>query len=196
MKRLIDTADVRRGVDQPGCQERFDLRREDQPVAVIGSAARPVQRTDAETVAGENDDATAAVVERDGELTAQCRQEVLTVLFPEMRQDLDVGGRPKMVTGAGEPAPDGGMIEALGIGDGDDGAVFVLDRLLPAGDVDDRQASHGEPDGVILEEAVAVGATMHHGRGHALEAAAPDATAAGEVDDSRYAAHRPFATPA
>jgi hypothetical protein len=60
---------------------------------------------------------------------------------------------------------------------------------MPAGDVDDRQASHRESDSIILEVPVAVRAAVSHGCRHPLEAAVRNATATGKIDDACDSAH-------
>src|SRR5262249_14578414 len=61
------------------------------------------------------------------------------------------------------------IVVELTVVDEPDGVVVVGHRLLPAGDVDDRQAAEAEADAVRGEQSFVVGTTMNHRVLHAPE---------------------------
>src|SRR5258707_4526 len=75
----------------------------------------------------------------------------------------------------------------LTVEDDADGAVFVVDRLIAAGDVDDGQAAHAQADIVRPEETFAVGTAVQQPVVHRLQRGAIGAQGAQHAGD---AAHR------
>jgi hypothetical protein len=69
------------------------------------------------------------------------------------------------------------------------GAVFVLDRLRSAGQVDDAESAVPQPDPVGHEASVAVGAAVAHGSRHAVEQISIGAPPV-SVKDSGNTAHQ------
>ena len=82
-----------------------------------------------------------------------------------------------------------GIVEELAVEDGDDGAVFVVDRLLAVREADDAEPAIGEPDAGLFEIAVLIGPAMDDGVGHARQGAGRNGAGAGEIDDACDAAH-------
>ena len=58
----------------------------------------------------------------------------------------------------------------LAVEDDPDGAVLVVDRLVAAGEVDDREPAHPERGAVPREPALPVGPAMHDRGQHPLDA--------------------------
>jgi hypothetical protein len=65
----------------------------------------------------------------------------------------------------------------------------VVSRLIAAADVDDAQTRVRQAATIVLVVAVAVRATMMQSRDHRLQLVALRPPIAGEIKDSRYAAH-------
>ena len=59
------------------------------------------------------------------------------------------------------------VVVDLAVEDDTDRAVLVEDRLVPAGQVDDRQPPHPEPDPPLDVDALVIGAAMHDRGAHA-----------------------------
>ena len=82
------------------------------------------------------------------------------LVLVEVDEDLGVALRAERVAPGLEPAPEGGEVVDLAVEDGPDRAVLVRERLMPAGQVDDRQPA--EPERGVV---VAVGPGVVRARG-------------------------------
>src|SRR5262249_4647806 len=79
----------------------------------------------------------------DGEHAIELVQEIEAAVFVQMNDDFGVamvGGKP--VSGALELLAQLDVVVDLAVEDDRNGAVFVEDRLLTGGHVDDRQTAH------------------------------------------------------
>ena len=127
------------------------------------------QRLDAEAVARENEPAGAAVPQRYREHAAQPLGEAVAVLLEEVHDHLGVAARPEAVAGRLELGAELGVVVDLPVLNDVDAAVLAGHRLMPSGEVDDRQAARGERDGPGDHVAVVVRAAMHERGAHRRE---------------------------
>ncbi len=185
-EELVEAARVGRGGHGAGGEQRLDLGAEEQPVALPA----PVQRADADAVAGEEDGALGEVDERDGELAAQLLEDALAVLLVEVDDDLGIGVGAEDVALGLQLCLALGIVEQLAVVDDGDGAILVEDRLLAVAETDDGEAAVGEPEAGAQEEAVVVRAAVPERLRHALQGRRVRLPLASEVDDSSNAAHR------
>src|SRR5439155_692242 len=102
------------------------------------------QGFDAEAVTGEDQSVGTGVPQSDREHPAQSGDAVCAHLLVEMDDGLGITPRPKAMPAGDQVAPQVMVIVDLPIEDDLNGAILVGDRLLPAGDVDDRQPAHAE----------------------------------------------------
>jgi hypothetical protein len=92
------------------------------------------------------------------------------VLLVEMEVHLRVAARLEDVAAALELATQLGIVVDLAVLDDDARSVLVLDRLVAAREVDDRQAPRAERDGAVGVRAAAVGTAMHERAQHLVDA--------------------------
>ena len=69
------------------------------------------------------------------------REQPGTFVLVEVDQDLGVAGRPEVMPAGFEAAAEGGEVVNFAVEDGPDRPVLVRERLVAAGEVDDRQAT-------------------------------------------------------
>ena len=147
-------------------RERTELRRERELAGVVAV----VERLDPVAVAREHEPARPGVPDRDGEHAAQAARELRPVLLVEVHEHLRVGMGAERVPLALELAPQLGVVVDLAVLDDDAGAVLVRDRLVAAGEVDDREPPGGEGDGAVGVLAGAVRASVDERGAHRSEA--------------------------
>ena len=155
-RQLADVAEdrVRRGdrVEREERLERVGVDLAARQGAQLGREAQlaadvaVVERLDPVAVAREDEAAARRVPDRDGEHPAQPLGEAGAVLLVEMDERLGVGVGAEGVAGARELVAQLGVVVDLAVLDDDDGAVLVRDRLVAAGEVDDREAPRAERD--------------------------------------------------
>src|SRR5712691_6535201 len=169
-------------------QQRLQLRREHEAVA----GDRVVQRLDAHAVAGKEERVLHAVQKAERELAVETLDHLLAPLFPAVDEHLGVGLRREHVAGGEQLLAQLEVVEDLAVLDDPHGRVLVVHRLVPAGEVDDRQPAHAERYAVELDRAFVVGPAVGHRRAHprdelATERGIParDATDAAHLVDSR-----------
>ena len=119
-----------------------------------------VERLDPVAVAREHEATARRVPDRDREHPAQPLGEAGAVLLVEMDERLGVGVGAERVPGARELVAQLGVVVDLAVLDDDDAAVLVRDRLVAAGEVDDREAPRAERDLAVDVLAGAVGAAV------------------------------------
>ena len=106
---------------------------------------RPVERADAEAIAGQQQLLLAFVPQRDGELAAQLLEDAFAVIFIKMRDQFGVAMGAEVVPLRFELGLDFGIIEQFAVEDDGDGAVFIGDRLLAVREADDLSRRLARP---------------------------------------------------
>ena len=91
-----------------------------------------------------------------------------------MRDQLGVAVRAENVAFRFELGLHFRIVEEFAVEDGDDGAIFVVDRLFAVREPDDAEPAIGEPDAGFFEIAVLIRPAMGDGVGHAFEDAGRD----------------------
>ncbi len=134
-ENMIQALRVGLGRHFAGGENRFDLRAEIDNVAPAG----PVQRCDADAVAGQDQRAAFDVVQREGVLPVEMVEHRLAVLFPHVDEHLGVGVGRELVPFRLEYFAAFGVVEDFAVEDDDDALVFVENRLLPIRQPNDRQ---------------------------------------------------------
>ncbi len=129
-----------------------------------------VERLDAVAVAREHEPARALVPDRDREHPAQPAREVEAVLLVQVHDRLRVGVRAVRVPVVHELAHELRVVVDLAVLDDDAASVLVEDRLVAAGEVDDRESARRERDGAVDVFAGGVGAAVLERRAHRLQA--------------------------
>ncbi len=161
--------------EEGGDGARLDLAREarllEQRLELGGEGERAlaqavVERLDPEAVAGEQQALLALVPDRHREHAAQPLGEALAVLLVEVDEHLGVGGGAEAVAAALELTAQLAVVVDLAVLDDDDAAVLVGDRLIAAGEVDDRESPHRQRHAVSGKAALAVRPPVHEPRVH------------------------------
>src|SRR5262249_25942687 len=108
----------------------------------------------------------------EGEDAVQALNGRKPLLFVEMHDDFAVALRAERVTAGLQSASELDVVVDLPVHDEDDRSVLIRQRLVPAGDIDDRQAAESECDPIIDVEPVIIRSAVDHGRSHALHSGA------------------------
>ena len=115
-------------------------------------AQRPVERLDAEAIAREQQPPPRRVPDREREHAAEALDAVVAPLLVGVDDRFGVGARAVAVAGRFELRPDVGVVVDLAVEDDPDRAVFVRQRLLAGGQIDDAQAAVAER-GLVVDSA-------------------------------------------
>ena len=103
-----------------------------------------MQRFDADAVAGEKQRPGPGVPDREAEHAAQARDGGGSPLLVGVHDRFRVGGGIETVPGGFELAPELTVVVDLAVEDDPDGAVFVVNRLVPSRQIDDAQTPHSQ----------------------------------------------------
>ena len=148
-----------------------------------------VQRLDPVPVAREDEAPLARVPDRDREHPAQPFRETGSPLLVRVNQDLGVAVRAERVARTLQLGHELLVVVDLAVLHDDDGAVLVRDRLVAAGEIDDREPPCREPDGAVDERAAGIRAAMHERSTHRREPAGIGGSArGGDSADPTHAA--------
>ena len=90
---------------------------------------------------------------------SRSQRRVAPFLVP-VHEHLGVATRAERVAGALELVHELAVVVDLAVLDDDDRAVLVRDRLVAAGQVDDREPARGDADALVRVHALRVGAAM------------------------------------
>ena len=143
-------------------QERLDLRGEGEAAIPLGVE----QRLLTEVIAGDEQALAAAVPDREHEHAPEPLEHPLAFVLEQVHEDLGVGAGAELVPAPPELLPQLLVVVDLAVEDHLQVAVFVRDRLVPAGEVDDAEPTHAEPEATFDEGAPVVGPPMPDGVAH------------------------------
>ena len=146
-------------------EDRLDLGGEEEAPAV----ETPVQGLLAEAVARQQELAAPHVPDGKGEHAAQLVDHALAAVLVEMENDLGVAAGLEEMAAADELAPQLAVVVDLAVADDPGAGVLVGDRLMPARQVDDREAAHGEAGLAEEHGALIVRPAVDQGVVHPLE---------------------------
>ena len=149
-----------------GADDRLDLRAEQQ--GVVGLAV--VERLDAERIAGEMEQPVPAVVESEGEHAAQPLQHAHQPVG-EIAVENDLAIAPGSRPGAPclEVPTQLLMVVDLTVEDQGGPTIMILERVVAAFDVDDRQAPMAEAEAPVDHAGLGIRTPMGEKAGHALQ---------------------------
>ena len=150
-------------LDESALEDRLDLRSEEEPAA----DDRPVKGLDAQAIAREQKPPLRRVPDREREHAAEAMHAVVSPLLVGVNDGLGVGASAIDVAGRLEPGAQVRVVVDLAIEGDPDGAGFVRQRLLSAGQVDNAESAVTE-GGVIVDVNAclirpAVGQDVPHG---------------------------------
>ena len=150
---------------------------------------REVHRLDAESVAREEQRLAIAIPQREREHAAKARDARLAPFLPRVHDDLGVAARAERMPAGGQLDDEFLIVVDLAVEHDGDSLVLVVERLVAAAEVDDRQAAMPEPDPGFEVEPVVVGTAMRDRVVHRDEEAARDVAARARVEDAADSAH-------
>jgi hypothetical protein len=185
---MVEAPPVRPRRHHAGSQQRFNLGREQQPVAL----PRPIERADAEPVAAEHQASPALIPQRDGELPAQPLEHSLLMLLPEMRDDFRVAVLHQTMPARFQLRPLFEVVKQLAIEDHDDVRVLIGHRLLAIREADNAQPARRERDAWLKKETFFVRAAMHQGTRHPPHGFVRHGSLLGQINNACDAAHQSF----
>jgi hypothetical protein len=102
-------------------------------------------------------------------LTIELIDEGVSVLLVRMHDRFGVGAGAENMSDALQVGAQLELIEYLAVEDGPDGLVFVTDRLIASGQIDDGEARVRQAHGAALMEAEAIGPAVTQRADHALQ---------------------------
>ena len=185
-KVLFDRQRVDLAAEAPMGQQRLELRPEQQRAVI---QRRVVHGLHAQAVARHEQALAVAVPQRKGEHAAQALDAVLAPGFPCVHDALGVAlGVEHMAQGL-QFRNQVLVVVDLAVEDDDDRAVFVEQRLLAGGHVDDRQPAVTEAHAGLDVQAAFVRAAVGLRRVHAAKDAVVDGALAAGVEEAGDAAH-------
>src|SRR3954451_3302544 len=97
------------------------------------------QRIDAEVIARHEQRLLLAIVDDERELAVDLVEKVDTFVFVKMQEDFDVAVRAEDVAFLLERVSELAIVVDLAVAEEDERAVFAVDRLVAAGQIDDAQ---------------------------------------------------------
>src|SRR6476660_3495767 len=153
---VIESVDIELARDIRRLEERFHLRAEVETVLGLGV----VERLNADATPSEKQGFRSRVPDGQSEHTPETRNGAAAPLFVGMHDRLGVAVRVERVTRPLEIGAQLLKVVDLAVEHDPDGAVFVVNRLMAGGEIDDAQAPHAECDTVVDPDALVVGAAM------------------------------------
>src|SRR6185369_12212623 len=121
-------------------EENFRLRSEEQ--RVVEDA--PVKRFLSEAIARDQQTASAAIPQSEGEHAVELADHAVAVLFVQVRQDFGVGSAAKCMSTFFEFRAQLTVVVDLAVENYGDAPVFVENRLFTRDEINNRQPSHPE----------------------------------------------------
>src|SRR5216683_289008 len=146
-------------------QKGFELRAKHQVRADLGV----VEGLDPDTVAGQDQYAAPDIPDRKGEHAVEVAEEAVAPLFIGVQHALGVGVRRHRVAEPDQLRSKLGVVVDLPVEDDPQRAVLIADRLVAAGEVDDRQPPATERDALANARSFVVGPSMRDARAHPVE---------------------------
>src|SRR5262249_2198616 len=146
-------------------EQGFQLRAEGEPLPIL----EVVQRLLPDAVPGEQQASLADVPQGEGEHATQVGDAGVTPLLPPMNNDLGVRGGPEVVTALLELGPERVKVVDLSVEDDHLAAIFIEDRLITRGQIDDAETSMPKGRSVTPEEPIRIGTAVPQGGGQALD---------------------------
>jgi hypothetical protein len=148
-----------------------------------------VERLYPQAVAREQQALGRGIPDRKGEHAAQLRDAVRAELLVEVEDGLGVAVGAQHVPAGYEPAAQLLVVVDLAVEDDRFGAVFVEDRLLAPGQVDDTEPSHSETHAPPHPDALVVRAAVLQGGAHPAHERLRDGALSLAIDQTSDAAH-------
>src|SRR6185369_14253054 len=121
-------------------QQNFRLRSEEQRVVKHA----PVKRLLSESIARDQQTASAAVPQSEGEHAVELSDHSVAVLFIQVRQDFSVGSAAKCMSAFFEFRAQLAIVVDFAVEDHGDAPVFVENRLFACDEIDDGESSHAK----------------------------------------------------
>ena len=122
-----------------------------------------IKRLLAERIARQHQGAVAPVPKGDREHAAQAGKAIHAPLLIGMHDDLGVARRREAVAEAKELVSELDIIVDLAVIDGRNRSILIMDRLMPAVQIDDRKPPMADHHALILKDALIVRAAMAKG---------------------------------
>ena len=150
---------------------------------------RVVQRLDAQPVARQEQGLAVAVPEREGEHAAKAVDAGLAPGLPGVDDDFGVAAGVEHVAERLQLRDQFLVVVDLAVEDDAHAVVFVVERLLAGGQVDDRQAPVPQADARLDMQAALVRAAMELGFVHPVQHGTIDVAPAAGIENAGDAAH-------
>src|SRR5713226_10519012 len=180
----IDRSVINAAIDSGILEQRADLRCEPDSIPVLC----PEERLLPDPIARTEETARTNIPNRKREHSPKAVHHLVAILLVEMNENLRIASRREAMAEAQELIPQSQEVIDLAVHDNDDGPVLVENRLVTAGDVDDRESPDAKPSAVSSIDAERVGTSMLDHSTHTVKDALVDSSA--EVDLSHNPAHR------
>ncbi len=162
----IDVAFQGASMRSPVGQQRLQLTAEKQRSVVQQCV---VERLDAHSIASHEERLAIAVPQHEREHATKAFDTRLAPLLPGMHDDLGIAFRVKAMPGSLQFRDQFLVVVDLAIEDHHHRTVFIEQRLLTRGHIDDRQAPVAKTHARLDVQAALIGAAMQLGVVHALQ---------------------------
>ena len=157
-----ERGEIHRATQPWNRQQRFQLRRERQPLR----GERVVERLDAEPISGQKEATAPAVPDGEGEHAVESLDASLPPLVVGMDDDLGIGVGVETMACVIKPFTQFGEVVDLSVEDDPGGFPLVVNRLVAADRVDDGQAADAESHAIAQQDTLVVGTPMDKGVAH------------------------------
>jgi hypothetical protein len=161
---VVERGEVEARFHRAGRKERLDLAAEVQAAAAL----RVMQRLLPGAVAREQQRPSRLVPQRDAEHAAKAPERVFAPRLVRMHDRLGVARRVEAVPERLELGAELAIVVDLAVEDDPDRAGLVVDRLPPAGQIDDAQATHAEAHAGADMDAFVIRAAVPDHLAHAV----------------------------
>src|ERR1700685_724297 len=108
-------------------------------------------------------------MDREGKHTAQLQDAIASHLFVEMDNHFCISLRIEAMTASSEIPAQFRKVVNLPVVDNADSLVFVENRLVTTGQVDDAEPSYPQARPILYENALIVGSTVNDALAHSMD---------------------------
>jgi hypothetical protein len=117
---------------------------------------------DAQPIPSQKEASNSLIPERKSELPVEVFEKLRAFFLIKMNENLCVRVCIKLMTSGHKILPEIRIIEDFAVVNDPDGAIFIVDRLIPATEVDDAEPGMGQADPLLKIHAECFGAAMAH----------------------------------
>ena len=169
-------------------EDDFDFRAEQQSLG----REFVIERLDAEAIAGDEEGFRVAVPDGKREHAAQVIDAVGPVLLEGVNDGFGVAVSAVLVAASDELFAQGLVVVDFAVEDDPERAIFIRERLVAGGEIDNAEAAHADAEAAIDVKALVVRPAVSHDVAHLAQRGAVGPGIASKFENSCNAAHSVF----